>query len=85
MLNIDKVYVPDNCIGCISTMPQTFNNRIEVKTHIAAQKHFPDRIQIRNGFGLMPYKIQAGERIAILHFIPVIDFHVLVEKSYIGL
>lgn len=82
-LNINKIYLPDNCIGVISTMPQVlYPNLIDMKMQVIPMKHFPNGIKMRNGYGILPYKIHAGDKVAILHMIPITDTHVVVLESY---
>lgn len=87
-LNISKIYLPDNCFGIISTMEQIlYPNLVEVKTQVVPMKEFPNGIKIRNGYGFMPFKIHAGDKIAILHMVPFVDVHTIElkeQKSYIG-
>lgn len=77
-INLRQIYLPSNHIGIISTAPQILRpNLIEAKVTIAPINLFPNGIEIRNGYGLLPYKIHAGDVIAILHMVPLLECHVI--------
>ena len=95
-LNIKKIYLPENHLGIISSPPHSsYPSLVEVKTEFAPLLKFPDAVKVRNGYGILPYKIHAGDRVAILHMVPLFECHPFTEyerrpfketeeKSYIG-
>lgn len=77
-LNVDKIFLPENQFTIISTAPYPIidTNSIEVKTQVAPYKNFPIGIYIRNK-SKIPYKVLAGDVIAIFHIVPYMDCHLM--------
>lgn len=77
--NIGEIYLPEHSVGIISTLPYKYTDII-AETYIVPEYCFPNGIYVKNN-GIFPYHIHAGDRIAIMHIIPLQDFHVMEPTS----
>lgn len=74
-LNINKICIPDNLVGIISTVPNK-DNRLKVETKVSMfhEDFYTLKVRAR---GLFPKRIIGGEDIAILHMVLTTDCHVV--------